>query len=106
MTEIELFEFVAKFNNLLNAGKKARLVIECENSQAYVNLEVKLGHSHQHHGERHFRRDQRAGPSRLRRRERREQARLTAAEQAGPHPHHGAVPHNGCAHHSPTPSHS
>ena len=119
MTAIELLEFLTKFRNLLNVGKKARLVMECENGQAYVNLEVKLGHSHQNqpHVEKPFRRGRRAGPSRLRRREHREQARLIAAEQAaasavqaGPHPHHEAVPRKKCglqtdeaAHHHQSP---
>ena len=97
----ELSDFVTKFHNLLNAGKTACIVMECENGQAYVNLEVELGHGHPNQPcrEQHFCRGRRAGPSRLRRRERRDMARLTAAQagasamQAGPPPHHEAA-HN------------
>ena len=117
----EISDFVTKFHNLLNAGRKARILIECENGQAYVNLEVKLGS--QDCREQHFRRGRGAGPSRLRRRERRKMARLTAAQaaasamqDAGPPPHHAGGPplhhgggtHKGCnqkpeAAHHPTP---
>ena len=35
----ELFASVTKFNNLLRAGMKAQLVMECENGCARVKLE-------------------------------------------------------------------
>ena len=46
MTNGELSEFVTKYIDLLNAGKKARLVMDCENGRVYVNLEVQLGYCH------------------------------------------------------------
>ena len=35
MTNTELAEFVTKFSHMMNDGKKAHLVVECENGQSY-----------------------------------------------------------------------
>ena len=71
-----------KFQQLWQAGKNARLNMECHSGQAWVSLHVHLPHPphpptvyHQH--------PRRHGPSRLLRRARREAARrTTTAEQA------------------------
>ena len=85
----EAYNFVTKFLNLYQAGKKARIVLECEAGQAYVNLQLYLGPHHQqppqngqeHHQQPH----RRPGPSRLRRRARRAEARAAeAAANAAP----------------------
>ena len=84
----ELKSFVTKFAELWHSGRNASLALECGAGEATINLQLRLG-SHplhlqqpqhyqgpQHHLER------RVGPSRLRRRARRAQAREVAAEQA------------------------
>ena len=43
----EAYNFEPTFLNLCQAGKKARLVLECEAGQAYVNLQLYLGPHHQ-----------------------------------------------------------
>ena len=45
MTE-EMSAFVFKFNNLLLAGLKAKLVMECENGQVRAHVEALLGPAH------------------------------------------------------------
>ena len=85
MTETEVSSFVKKFGDLLHAGQKASLVMECDNGYARVNMEVYLqpnGHQQQqsrgashrpghHHPHQHARHppqhtEGRPGPSRLR----------------------------------------
>ena len=81
----ELKSFVTKFADLWHSGRNASLSLECEAGEATINLKLRLGsHSFQHHhqGEEHCL-ERRAGPSRLRRRARRAQARAMAADQAG-----------------------
>ena len=77
----ELHSFLSKFLNLLHCGQSAKLVLECHQGQAYVNLHHALHllqpepHSHpQQHGPT----VRRQGPSRQRRRVRRAQARANA----------------------------
>ena len=82
----ELHSFLSKFLHLLHCGKSAKLVLECHEGQAYVNLHHALHllqpepHSHpQQHGPT----VRRQGPSRQRQRVRRAQARANAeAEKA------------------------
>jgi hypothetical protein len=74
-----LHSFVNKFMNLWSSGKNARLSVECQAGQATVNLQLDLGLPHaqpQEHQEK------RVGPSRLRRRAQRAQARAEAAVNA------------------------
>lgn len=80
----ELNSFLSKFFYLLHCGKRAKLVLECDQGQANVNLHHTVSflplepHSyHQQHGQP----VRRQGPSRQRRRARRAVAR-TAAEAA------------------------
>ena len=80
----ELFNFVKKFLNLWHSGQNARMSVECEAGQAYVNLHLHLGPA-DHEKQEHQQPQKRAGPSRLRRRERRAQTRAEAAK-ADPHP--------------------
>ena len=82
----ELKSFVTKFADLWHSGKNASLSLECDNGEATINLQLRLG-SHplqqpQHHQGSQHRLERRAGPSRLRRRARRAQARELAAERA------------------------
>ena len=78
----ELNSFLSKFLNLLHCGQSAKLVLECHQGQAYVNLHHALhllpqepcSHSQQHHGPT----VRRQGPSRQRRRVRRALARANA----------------------------
>ena len=42
MTETQVSSFVTKFGDLLNAGLKASLVMDCDNGHARLNLEVIL----------------------------------------------------------------
>ena len=73
----ELYNFLSKFLHLLNIGKNAQLILECQNGEARVHLHHVIGHhppqphcrEHHHH----------PGPSRLRRRARRAEARAAAA---------------------------
>ena len=88
----ELLNFVTKFYYVCCSGKNARMVLNCEAGQASVNFHLNFPHhpaNVRHHG--HQPPQRKAGPSRLRRRERRSQARAeaavakaaTTAEQAG-----------------------
>ena len=76
----DIFNFMAKFCNLWNAGKNARLLAECKAGEASINLHLQLGHypvapqAMEH--------PRQPGPSRLRRRARRAQARAAAAASA------------------------
>ena len=120
MTETQVSSFVTKFGDLLHAGLKASLVMDCDNGHARLNLEVILqpdshqyqsraGHHPKHRHPPHLpagraghppqHSDGRAGPSpsRLRRRERRVMvSRLAASRQVQqvpePPPHHGGGP--------------
>ena len=81
----ELFNFVTKFVKLWNAGKQARLFVECEAGVASINLQLHLGNHETHpptpeHDHPHQPRQ--PGPSRLRRRARRAAAREVAAANA------------------------
>ena len=76
----EASELFGKFKELWHAGKNARLSMECYAGQAWLSLHI---HLHQQPPPQpHLQRRQ--GPSRLRRRERREAARksVSAAEKA------------------------
>ena len=42
MTETQVSSFVTKFGDLLHAGLKASLVMDCDNGHARLNLEVIL----------------------------------------------------------------
>ena len=83
MAPSELDSFYFKFKNLLFAEKNASLTIKSEAGRAQATLCVDLGHvlpepgPHLPHG------DARNNTSRSRRRERRAEARLLAAEEAG-----------------------
>ena len=81
----ELHSFLSKFLNLLHCGKSAKLVIECHQGQAHVNLHhaltilpEELHNHHQEYGHHH----PRQGTSRQRRRARRALARAAAAKAA------------------------
>ena len=76
----ELHSFLSKFCNLWSSGKSARLAVECQAGQATVNLQLDLGLPHHEHPQEHH--QKRVGPSRLRRRARRAQARHQAAVDA------------------------
>ena len=79
----ELFSFMTKFLNLLHSGKSAQLLFECENGHAMVKLQHTLGKCEPPQEE-HRRVQRHQGPSRLRRRARRAEARAAAAaDQAG-----------------------
>ena len=73
----QLSNFLRKFQEVWQAGKDARLFLECHAGQAVLNLHVRLEHplpppqQHHHH-------HRRPGPSRLRRRARRAAARAAA----------------------------
>ena len=82
-------DLIQKFQQLWRAGNIARLSLECRGGQGWANLHVKLPdpppHLHQHGPHypappAHSRR--RPGPSRMRRRARRAEARKGAAEEA------------------------
>ena len=82
----ELKSFLTKFADLWHSGRNASLSLECEAGEATINLQLRLG-SHplqqpKHHQGPQYLGGRRAGPSRLRRRARRAQARVLAAEQA------------------------
>ena len=90
----EYFNFLKKFLNLLHSGKSAKLVLECQHGQAKIHLEHVLHHplGTLHHPSRQSHQDQpghgqqrQPGPSRVRRRIRRAQARavVAAGEAAG-----------------------
>ena len=72
----QLTNFLAKFRNEWQAGTDARLVIECHAGQAWIHLHQPLGYHpsppYKHH-------PRRPGPSRLRRRARRAEAREAAS---------------------------
>ena len=84
MTDTEIAAFVNKFLHLLNTGQKARLVLQCESMHAGVSLDVQLP-AHQQEDPLHHRRGA-AGPSRLRRRERRAAAARYRDRAGRPHP--------------------
>ena len=73
----KVFNFVNKFVNLWKSGFKAKLQVEAHAGQAWVSLQVVLGVPYQpRHG-------RKPGPSQLRRRARRAEARASqAAAQA------------------------
>ena len=77
----ELHSFLSKFLHLLHCGQSAKLVLECHQGQAYVNLHHAL-HLLQpepySHPQQHGPTVRRQGPSRQRRRVRRAQARANA----------------------------
>ena len=88
MTNVTI-DLIQKFQQLWRAGNIARLSLECRGGQGWANLHVKLPdsppHLHQHGPHypappAHSRR--RPGPSRMRRRARRAEARKGAAEEA------------------------
>ena len=90
----ELHSFVSKFAYLWHSGKSARFSVECEAGEATIHLQLRLGvhlsQPQQNQGL-HQPTARKAGPSRLRRRARRAQARASAAEQVvGP----SKEPHN------------
>ena len=71
----QLSNFLVKFRHEWQAGKNARLQIECHAGKAWITLHQPLGYSSppaQHH-------PRRPGPSRLRRRARRADARAAAS---------------------------
>ena len=78
----DLKSFVTKFADLWHSGKNACLSLECEAGEATINLQLRLGlhplQPQDHQGPQHHLARQ-AGPSRLRRRARRAQARAMAA---------------------------
>ena len=69
---------MAKFCNLWNAGKNARLLAECKAGEASINLHLQLGH-YPVAPQQATEHPRQPGPSRLRRRARRAQARAEAA---------------------------
>ena len=72
----EVLNFVNKFVNLWKTGFEAKLHVEAQAGQAWVRLHVGLGHYQPQHG-------RKPGPSQLRRRARRAEARASqAAAQA------------------------
>ena len=81
----EYFNFLKKFLNLLHSGKSAKLVLECQHGQAKIHLEHVLHHplGTLHHPSRQSHQHQpgygQPGPSRVRRRIRRAQARAVVA---------------------------
>ena len=77
MAASELHSFMIKFLNLWKSGKEANLNVESRAGHIYVNLKADLG-SQQSPQEHPPRSHHRPGPSRVRCRERREAARLTA----------------------------
>ena len=84
MVRVELDSFYVKFKHLLHAEKDATLTLKSEAGRAFVTLSLDLGHVHSGQGE--VPREPRNGPSRQRRREKREAARAAekkAAENSG-----------------------
>ena len=81
----ELHSFFSKFVSLLHCGKSAKLVLECHQGQAHVNLHHALTllpeEPHRHHPD-YGHPVRRQGPSRQRRRDRRALARAAAAKAA------------------------
>ena len=75
----QLSNFLMKFRHEWQAGTDARLVLECHAGKAWINIHQPLGHPPPPPPKPHPRRP---GPSRLRRRARREDAR--AAARAAP----------------------
>ena len=81
MTDTTMKELFAKFQHFWRSGKDAHLSLECHAGQAWLNLRVHLPHQpHQRPQQR------KPGPSRLRRRERRAQARAAAVNAAAENP--------------------
>ena len=76
MTDSAMKELFSKFRHFWRSGKDAHLSLECHAGQAWLNLRVHLPHQPHHHPQ-----QRKPGPSRLRRRARRAQARA-AAENA------------------------
>ena len=76
MAASEFYNFLSNFLNLLNAGKSAQLVFECQEGQSRVHLHHTLHppppHQQSHHRHHH------QSPSRIRRRARRALARVAA----------------------------
>ena len=77
----EMYSFVTKFLNLWQAGKQARLNLECEAGKVSVNLRLHLGHQHPPLPP-DPRPPRRPGPSRLRHHARCAKAREASAAQA------------------------
>ena len=81
----EMSAFVCKFNSLLLAGLKAKLVMECEEGVVRAHVEAMLGPAgaaHDAPAGRHHPHQARAGPARLRRRARRAEANANVGRQA------------------------
>ena len=78
MTDTTMKELFTKFQQFWRSGTDAHLSLECKAGQAWLHLHV---HLPQPHHPTHLQRKP-PGPSRLRRRARREQARIAAAENA------------------------
>ena len=77
----ELHSFLSKFLNLLHCGQSAKLVLECHQGQAYVNLHHALHllpQEPRRYPQQHGPTVRRQGPSRQRRRVRRALARANA----------------------------
>ena len=74
MAASEFYNFLSNFLNLLNAGKSAQLVFECQEGQSRVHhtLHPPPPHQQSHHRHHH------QSPSRIRRRARRALARVAA----------------------------
>ena len=102
--KMKLTNLLNEFCRLKNSGNKANLYVGCEgrHGEVFVNLQVHLGHTHAHepaqrrgrhhrrrHSDQHLRQQEhphdqhhrvpkKSTPSRIRRRARREQARIEA----------------------------
>ena len=74
----ELHSFLSKFLNLLHCGKSAKLVLECHEGQAHVDLHHVLSFLPQEHHQSYGHTGRRRGPSRQHRRARRAVARAAA----------------------------
>ena len=77
---MEASDIFSKFQNLWRAGTNARLNFECRAGQVWMSLHVHLPNAPPQQQQQHHRR--RPGPSRLRRRARRAEARERTAEKA------------------------
>ena len=72
ISAFEATSFMHKFKDLWNAGHEATLLFETQAGQAWATLRVALGHHPHVSGKKHV------SPSQIRRRERREAARIAA----------------------------
>ena len=73
MTDAAMKELFSKFLHFWRSGNDAHLSIECHAGQACLNLRVSLPHQPRQHPQ-----QRKPGPSRLRRRARRAEARAAA----------------------------